>query len=725
MTTSITSFTQFTGSGFYGTDVTIARQSSGRLWAAAITSRVSTTNTITLFYSDDFGVSWTSSGSATFNDTGTQTATSGVSLFIDDSGHGHLFYRYRTGASAGRFGYRFGTISGTTWSWSAEQQRSVTGTPINSDIIAFTYSATTYIVVSQVWNTGSHIDSEVTWYTVNRTTGALTLIKADTYLTSTSEYIYGLDFQHIGDGKTVKSSTPHIYYMLRQNTSGTRTVSFYRSAFAGGTWTTGAARPFGSGLTIGSDELAAAGRFDGTAYVAAHLASATSVALVERDAADTTTTNRATLSGLASDTTRGMALTYDKDRSVYLALLIPTGLSVTSYKWTRSTNTWGSGTSYVMTDPIVSTNFMRSYDNAVRLMHWSYDTISLVSELSYETVATVNSPPNAPSWSTGTGSYSISSALPLAWVFSDPDAGDSQSAYALRRTIGASVTYWSASTATWESFEVQNASLTSAATISAGWASDGDTVTFAAKVWDSFNQPSAYGGNLSVSARAVVNPTINSPAPGTWSSSSVLVTWSVISQEWFQVRLLSAGGASELYSSGFIVSSSPRKFAIPYVLADATSYRVELTTRTFGLLSDPITVDISVAYTPLAQPSIVIAPFQAFSQDAGYRITVSNNIVSAPPSLVSNEIWKRNASTTGDGWRIAVDVPEDGSFDDYVVASGKDYEYRCLAIADNGTTIWSEWDGTAPLMPLLTESGDFITTEDSLFNISTEPTTYA
>jgi hypothetical protein len=64
---------------------------------------------------------------------------------------------------------------------------------------------------------------------------------------------------------------------------------------------------------------------------------------------------------------------------------------------------------------------------------------------------------------------------------------------------------------------------------------------------------------------------------------------------------------------------------------------------------------------------------------------------SSTPTVVSNNLWRREAGDNSDGIRIAVNVDPNGTFIDWAVASGKSYEYRAEAFGNNGTSTFSEW----------------------------------
>lgn len=61
------------------------------------------------------------------------------------------------------------------------------------------------------------------------------------------------------------------------------------------------------------------------------------------------------------------------------------------------------------------------------------------------------------------------------------------------------------------------------------------------------------------------------------------------------------------------------------------------------------------------------------------------------PDIERNELWRRLRGTTGDGIRIAVSLPAQGRFKDFLVGNRTDYEYRHKAIRVDGAVRFSEW----------------------------------
>jgi hypothetical protein len=146
----------------------------------------------------------------------------------------------------------------------------------------------------------------------------------------------------------------------------------------------------------------------------------------------------------------------------------------------------------------------------------------------------------------------------------------------------------------------------------------------------------------------------------------------------------------ETYDSGWIADAVTRTHTPPTRLPDLTSWMISIETANLeGLTSSAITATFSVDYIEPAVPTVALAPNPA----AGWiRATITNPTPGGgQPAVAYNEVWRRRADETGDGIRLATNLPNNGSFDDWQVTSGVDYSYRILTKGVNGTSIYSGW----------------------------------
>jgi 6-phosphogluconolactonase (cycloisomerase 2 family) len=314
----------------------------------------------------------------------------------------------------------------------------------------------------------------------------------------------------------------------------------------------------------------------------------------------------------------------------------------------------------------------------------------------------LNAAPTAPPWTApADNSYqNRDAALTLDWDFADPDGSDTQSAYALSKSVdGAALEYWNAGTSAWVGAEVENPTATSSATLPISWAVDGESVDFKVKTLDAAGAAGPYGLALTVNAATADVPAIDAPATSaTITGSSADISWTVAAQAAYQIRVLSSADA-ELFSTGK-VSGAVTEVTLGYVFTDGqTGLKVELTCWNAADVPGLDTnTGIAVSFTPPATPVLTVT-----ANAAGYVTIVIADPTpgGSQPTVDTHDIYVRVAAggrqvgerTVGpaDGIRISAGtVPTNGTFLDRAAAGNTDFEYRSLAVAGTASA-YSAW----------------------------------
>jgi WD40 repeat protein len=313
----------------------------------------------------------------------------------------------------------------------------------------------------------------------------------------------------------------------------------------------------------------------------------------------------------------------------------------------------------------------------------------------------VNAAPFAPTWvAPADNSYQNRDAsLLLDWDFTDGDAGDSMSAYALSKSVdGATLEYWNASTSAWVAAEVKNPTANTFTTLGSGWATAGESIEYKAKTWDAADAAGPYGSGLTVNAATATVPVLDAPATSALlAGSSAVIGWTVAAQAAYQVRVLSSADA-ELFSTGK-VTGAVTEITLGYVFSDgATGLKVELTTwNAFDVPGIDTNTGISVTFDPPAVPVLTVT-----ANAAGYLSVViaDPTPTGSQPTVDTHDVFVRVAAggrqvgertVGGDGIRISTGTVEtNGTYLDYAAATGTDFEYRTLAQA-GGATAYSAW----------------------------------
>lgn len=313
-----------------------------------------------------------------------------------------------------------------------------------------------------------------------------------------------------------------------------------------------------------------------------------------------------------------------------------------------------------------------------------------------------NSAPTSPNWTTAAGTYDVASSLTIAAPFTDPDPGDVASAYALRRTIGATVRWWDGTD--WDAVTEQKISpAVESWTFSAGWGADGDaTHAYAVKYWDALDTEGSYSGSLLIVPSVKANPVITFPVDGVdVTTSTVTATGTVSDATAYRWRVLDPSDSSELYTTGKTgTTGNSVDRLLGFTFENGSSYRVELTTwNSEDLASDADTVEFDVVYTPPATPTLTVTAVQA---DGRILLEVSNPApTGSQPDITGNQVRRRITGTDWSGSYLKSQegddgpmvITENGAANDRAIASGVDYEYQVVAFGTDGTTSESAWTG--------------------------------
>lgn len=732
MSTSIATTTSayaLSGPAVRGYGRWLARATDGTLVAASVRTGTTPSGTglgVVLAYSKDNGSTWTdliwNGASATVF----ALSASNASIFIDSADNLHLVYKQdssQSSATADSGGTRSLTTiyyqrmtpnaGRTVWTAGAAvalETSVTTGVPTAPDIVVVPDPATggwsACIVASYL--TGSTNCPLYTRLPISSggSVGAqvrdgLTQINGSTMGKLGGSYgvavecLPTIDFNHTGDGKTTAGSTPHLYAgWTGGSASAASGIRFRKATYSSGAWTWGTERAidtvrFSSGANNWLNTL-----YDGTRVIMAGTVQASGpshdLMLYERDAADTTTT----VTTLASNTLSSSGglfsgtATYDSQGNVYLIGRDGTGADGTRQvnyrKWTRSTTTLGSP---VLLD---STGRDDSYVSAKRGNAGSrVESVRMDGTVSPYTVVydgvALNTAPNAPTLNAPVGGVTVDrgSMQRFSWTFSDPDPGDSQSAFDLQYRVGTGA--WTTVTQSTPNTFYDAPGGTFAAA----------TYEWQVRTYDALGLVSPWSASaFFVAIDAPAGPTITNPTNGaTISTNTGSVTWSQSTQDGYQVRKVAdnAGAADTTtvyFDSGQVVDATTRTLALTFPVNNRFEH-IQVRTQTGGIWSPYSSVRVNVSYTPPATPTLTLLTNSTLG-----RITVTPSHPTpsgGQPTVSSVNVHRRLASDTSVGIRIAKDQAASVPYVDATPASGVDYAYRVEAVGSNGTSTFSAW----------------------------------
>jgi len=515
-----------------------------------------------------------------------------------------------------------------------------------------------------------------------------------------AQHQIAIDWSHAGDGKTA-SGVPSIFVVGRNNAGGTSFKRFTEGPPPGIYSTEGTERvidaanaPTGRPLT---------GIFDGSRFVMAFTDSNPAVVKwYERDAADTTTTSRTPPALNDGDITSLSVAVANAAANARLYAVGTTSDDVRRLNYNRALGTFDTWTLIEASTATVNTmSVQRGYQGDGHGIVWTTGASSPYTILRERDP--LNTAPTAPTWTApgDNSAQNVAATLLLDWQFNDPDDGDTQSAYALSRSVnGGALQYLNATAGTWGASEVKNDSTSTQVTLATAWATDGQSTAYKVKTWDAADLPGPYGSALTIVGSTLVVPVVTAPANGALlTGPTVTVTWTATEQTAYRIRLLTSADVV-LYTSGKITDTPTRSVAVPFVLANGlTDIKVEVSTWNNEDLvaTGVVRTGIDVTYTPPLAPTLTVTANNA----GGFMSVAMNDPAFGPtPQVASHDIFVRVAAggrpdegrpVGGDGIRIATGIVEDGTWLDYAAGIGIDYQYRTLTTAVTGAVVFSAW----------------------------------
>ncbi len=510
-----------------------------------------------------------------------------------------------------------------------------------------------------------------------------------------------IEIEHTGDGRSGGGGSPPLWVAF-----GRSSLWVAKCAWTGSSWT----GPSSANLLVAgvTSQDSMTGRWAGQEFVACcdNPSDGTTVLLVQRNRANTQTTSYVTQTH-PTGVVRSCTLSYDTANRDVRVYAIGTSTGVLYYcdfiRASSTFTTWSTVTATaVLGSPPLNYGVRRSTSGSAK-----YDVVTAHSGSPNTIVHTQQSlsyAPTAPTWQYGTNATTpsangvamdVSSSMILDWLFSDVDPGDTQSAFALSRQIGAgTIAYYRASDSSWQASEQQNSSSSSQVTLAAAtWATGGasaDPHTYRVKVWDSGAASSPYSSPLTIIPSAKANPSFSTPTSGgTITGDKVTVTWTVSEQTAYRLTLSTNPGGVLTYDSNWVLDSTT-SHTPPLSLATGTGWTIGLTTRNLeGLASNTVTRNFSVSYVTPATPTTAAFPQPALGV---IRITITNPTPGGgQPALASQILYRRVVGDTSDGIAVAADLGSGAVYDDFEAVDKVNYEYRSVASGVNGTSVAGAW----------------------------------
>jgi hypothetical protein len=517
--------------------------------------------------------------------------------------------------------------------------------------------------------------------------------EASTVIRTADQYghPYGsLAFQHTGDGKTA-TATPHVYLVSSINTPPDYgswrqdDMHLQKLTYEAGNWTLGSPIILESGVDTTNRTMRAA--YDGTRVVTVYGTrnrttgpSSAAIHMADWDEASGVVTRRDPTTGYGLGYPLGTTMAIDPvTDDVYVAAY---GWADAPPKWTRyarGSNTWAAWVD--VSNMRVNDSVTTPYGHPGRISLKKYVAKSAI-EAVFETglggnysvyhtkLTTTNTAPSVPQLRTPAPS-SVADLGNVggvfSWRFVDPDPGDTQGAWQLRRkttAAGQVYSYYSAATQTWGGAAVWNTGPDQQVSFAPGVFTNGSTWQWSVNTQDTSGLASGFAPDALVVASTAPSVTVTSPA-GIYSlDSSPVITWdysAATPQRTFQVRIFDlaafgAGGfdpatAVAVWDSGDVASVQARSVRIDTTLLNGNTYRAYLrVSDSNSLYSGWAFSEFLLVLTPAPQPLVEVQ--QDRHRDTGLarvRLTLQGltNMLTASQShdhTTPDDDWENDAN---------------------------------------------------------------------------------
>lgn len=575
------------------------------------------------WYSKDQGTTWSYAGSGSEVDVISTYFPRG--FHIDSDGYAHLVGRDDNTELI----YARGTPNSTqtAWSWKTVElhpSSEALAPDGGIDLVAFRLGTgwKAWVLV-----TTTAVASGVTTNTMRLTrvdissSGSLSEGPTEVVRSTTGfGYPFGcLSFQHTGDGKTA-TATPHVYIASAVNTPDTThprqdALQLVKHTYSAGAWVQAAPVTLDASTDCTGRTMRAA--YDGSRLIVAYGTrdrtvgtSSAVVRMLEWVEASGTVTQR-NPAAYGAGYPLGVSLAIDPTSSD--AYLVAYGESNDDPQWARfarASTAWGAWATIgaaSMGGAAGRASLKRFVaKSAIEAVYLTGTTSPYT--VNYVKLTSVNQAPSPPTLL----SPSPSSVADLAtygavfsWRFVDPDPGDTQSAWQMRRKVsGGTYSYYTAASQTWGATAVWNTGSAQSVSFGPGVWANGSTWQWSVNTQDATGLASGFASDVTVVATTAPVVTVTDPQ-GIYSvDSSPIIVWTYTGanqQRTWQLRLFDIGtysavgfdpaSSTPVWDSGEVSSSIQRTVRVGAVLLNNQTYRA------YMRVSDSVSLYSGWAYT--------------------------------------------------------------------------------------------------------------------------------
>lgn len=291
--------------------------------------------------------------------------------------------------------------------------------------------------------------------------------------------------------------------------------------------------------------------------------------------------------------------------------------------------------------------------------------------------------PNAPILNSPVGGLTIDLGVieRFSFTFSDPDPGDTQSAFDLQyRIIGAGS--WTTINAITPNsyYDFATSTFTS------------NNYEWQVRTYDSIGVVGPWSpSSFFTAAVQSASLTITAPISGATVAASAAVAWSTPTQTNYQVRkvrdLAGVPDTSTIYyDSGDVVDTTTRLLTLSFPTNNRYEH-IQVRVKIAGVWTAWVSQRVLASYVQPSPGTVLATP----SVPTGSLVitTTAAAVGGGEPTPASIDLYIREVGTTGYGTRVAAVITPTGIWTYWTPKSGVAYEVRSLTTGSNGAQRWS------------------------------------
>lgn len=599
----------------------LALSPTGILWVAVVD-----TGRIRFFSSANNGATWAHAGDSDLS-LGPGQSTAVPSFVIDADGYAHVcFVQWQRDPQT--IIYARGTPrSGGGWAWATKTVAPAGGRlDVDSDLTVFRNGTGWVAWIAFTYNTGVN-GAKVARLDISANgTVTVTSTVHGPAINAAANQMKSISFAHNGDGKT-PSAAPHVFLAVAPSTgSPTGTAYLYRVKYESGGWTWEAPVTFDTSINVYSTVICSV--YDGSRVFVVWAPNSSSLEGAEWNgvAGSVTARNPPALPG-GTGNVKAISLAVDPStQDIYLVAYGQTNGNIIYSKFTRGTTSWSAWAT-------AQARSASSADGQVQLVRYpSRDSIDVVyaegpgpyTIKSAQLIALTRAP-NAPVLTAPPNGarVDLAAGATFTWQYSAVSPGDTQQAWAFRRTYGGgpTVEYWNAASQAWSGAIVWNptdAALPYAAAFAPGKWTTGTTYSWSVRTRSSTGADSPWATDRTVIATVAPVVTVTSPNGIYYGESTPLVQWiytSINAQRDYQVRIVATSGITidpndplpAVFDTGVVTSAVARNARVTTSLSDGTAYRAYVRVADInGVYSNWAYSDFTLSLEPPSGPLVEV-----------------------------------------------------------------------------------------------------------------------